>query len=81
MSVEDFLARLYVDRDLLQRFLADRPGESRKAGLVECELEAMCAADGSGLAMAANSYAHKRHSHAARRLSPAGAIMRWLRRA
>jgi hypothetical protein len=45
MSVEDFLARLYTDRDLLRRFLVDRPGESRKAGLVECDIEAMCAAE------------------------------------
>ena len=81
MSVEDFLARLYTDRDLLERFLSDRAGESRKAGLAEPDIVAMCAVDGTGLCMAATSYAKKRDGHATRRQRPLGAIMRWLRRA
>lgn len=67
MSVEEFLARLYTDCDSLDRFLTDRAGEARKAGLAESEVAAMCAADGIGLRMAANSYAQKRDDRPKRR--------------
>jgi hypothetical protein len=79
MSVEDFLARLYTDADLLRRFLADRAGEARKAGLAEFEIAAMGEADGVGLQMAAASYAHKRDGRSPRRRGLIRAIMRHLR--
>ncbi len=59
-ALETFLARLYTDRDRLDRFLADPAGEARRAGLSEVEAAALAEADLVGLAMAASSYEHKR---------------------
>jgi hypothetical protein len=66
-SLEAFLARLYTDGALRTRFLADPRAEAVRAGLAEADAEALVAIDREGLALAADSVAHKRRTPPARR--------------
>ncbi|MFT3836335.1 MAG: hypothetical protein QM723_04990 [Myxococcaceae bacterium] len=57
---EDFLARLYVDAEVLARFTADARAEAKRHGLDEADAELLAAIDRTGLELAAHSFAHKR---------------------
>ncbi len=59
-AFEEFLARLYTDAELRAAFLADPAGVARSAALTDAEIAALAAIDRQGLALAANSFAHKR---------------------
>ena len=61
IAFEAFLARLYVDAEARRRFLADPRAEAAGADLGADEIEALVDIDRVGLALAAESYAHKRH--------------------
>jgi hypothetical protein len=58
--LEAFLAKIYVDEDGRQRFLADPRGEAAKAGLSEREIEALEKIDRAGLILTAQSLQKKR---------------------
>ena len=60
MSVEAFLARLYVDAAARARFLADPEREARRAGFDEATARELARIDRVGLALAADSFACKR---------------------
>ena len=57
---EAFLARLYTNDGLRAAFLADPTAVARDAALNESEVAALGTIDRKGLALAANSFAHKR---------------------
>ena len=57
---ETFLARLYTDAVVRQRFVADPRGEAARAGLEAVQIEALAAMDFTGLAFAARSFDKKR---------------------
>ena len=59
-AFEAFLARLYTDAALRAAFLTDPVAVARDAALNESEVAALEAIDRQGLALAANSFAHKR---------------------
>jgi hypothetical protein len=59
-DVERFLARLLTDRDLRERFLADRASVAKDAGLSPEEVEGMARMPPQDLRTAARSYQHKR---------------------
>jgi len=59
-TFEHFLATLYVDSAVRERFLADPHAEAARAGLSEEQCRALEAIDRVGLKMAARSFAHKR---------------------
>jgi hypothetical protein len=59
-ALEAFLARIYVDERARARFLAAPLDEARRAGLDEEQCRALAAIDRQGLALAADSFAHKR---------------------
>ena len=58
--LEAFLAKIYVDEDSRQRFLADPRGEAAKAGLNEREIGALEKIDRAGLILTARSLQKKR---------------------
>ena len=58
--LEAFLAKIYVDEDSRERFLADPRGEAAKAGLNEQEIVALEKIDRAGLILAAQSLQKKR---------------------
>jgi hypothetical protein len=58
--LEAFLAKIYVDEDSRERFLADPRGEAAKAGLNEQEIEALEKIDRAGLILTAQSLHKKR---------------------
>jgi hypothetical protein len=58
--VEQFLARLYTDLALRDRFLAAPQAEAARNGLSAAQSSALEAIDRVGLKMAAHSFAHKR---------------------
>ena len=58
--LEAFLAKIYVDEDTRERFLADPRGEAAKAGLSEREIEAVENIDRAGLILTAQSLQKKR---------------------
>jgi hypothetical protein len=66
-DVERFLARLLTDRDLRERFLADRASVAKDAGLSPEEVEGMARMPPQNLRTAARSYQHKRDAGAQRR--------------
>jgi hypothetical protein len=76
VKFEQFLAQLYVDPALRERFLAEPLAEASRAGLSEEQCRALAAIDRVGLNMAARSFAHKR----ARKRPPASLWNRWRRR-
>jgi hypothetical protein len=61
---EAFVARLYVDSTLRDRFLADARAEATRAGLTPNEIRAVERIDRTGLELAAASFAHKRRQRA-----------------
>src|SRR5712692_4371475 len=63
MTLEQFLARIYVDREARARFLADPRAEAARAGLPEDQCRALEGIDRVGLEMAARSFARKRSPH------------------
>ena len=71
--LEGFLARLYVDAELRERFLADPDRTASAAGLAEADQQALAGIDRVGLRMAAASFASKRDAAARPR-------RRWWRR-
>jgi hypothetical protein len=58
--LEAFLAKIYVDEDSRERFLADPRGEAAKAGLDEREIRALEKIDRAGLILTARSLQKKR---------------------
>jgi len=66
VTLETFLARLYVDAEARRRFLGDPVTEARRAGLTTADAERLAAVDRDGLELAATSYARKRAAKAAR---------------
>ena len=62
MNLEAFLARLYTDQELLERFLRAPERVARDADLEERDIAALQNIDREGLRMAATSFAHKRRS-------------------
>jgi len=58
--LEAFLAKIYVDEDSRERFLADPRGEAAKAGLSEREIGALERIDRAGLILTAQSLQKKR---------------------
>ena len=71
---ERFLAQLYVDREIRERFLADPKGVASGAGLSQSECAAVVSIDRVGLKMAAESFARKRSG------KPQTISGRWARR-
>jgi hypothetical protein len=59
MTLEDFLARIYVDAEARAKFRADPQGELRRAGLAN-EIASLDRFDWTGLELASASFAHKR---------------------
>ena len=59
-DVERFLARLLTDPGLRERFLADRIGVAKDAGLSPEEAEGVARMPSQNLRTAARSYQHKR---------------------
>jgi len=57
---EAFLARLYTDAAVRTRFLRDREGEARAAGLSAEQVESLAELDADALEAAAVSFARKR---------------------
>lgn len=74
-SVEDFLARIYVDAAARARFLANPRAEAACSGLQEWQCRALERVDRVGLEMAARSFANKR----ARKRTTASPRSNWLR--
>ena len=64
--LEAFLAWLYTDRSLRDKFLREPETEARRAGLADDEVAALAAIDRTGLQMAAHSFEHKRAAHGRR---------------
>lgn len=67
---EAFLARIYTDAAARTRFLRDREGEARAAGLSAEQVESVKGLDAEALEAAAVSFARKREhkkAHAKRR--------------
>jgi hypothetical protein len=58
--LEAFLAKIYVDENSRERFLADPSGEAAKAGLDEREIEALEKIDRAGLILTTRSLQKKR---------------------
>ena len=75
---EAFLARLYVEDDLRERFLAEPRAVALAAGLNAQEAAAIADIDRMGLHVAAESFAAKRRQKAA--LKPPGWFV-WMREA
>ncbi len=59
MTLQDFLARVYVDAEARARFRANPEEELRSAGL-SSEVAGLDRIDWTGLELAAASFAHKR---------------------
>ena len=77
VTFEAFLARIYVDAEAREQFLADPRGEARSAGLTDEESEALANIDRVGLELAANSFARKRATQENNKQK--GKPSRWLR--
>ena len=59
-TLEAFLARLYTDPALQERFRADPAGEAARAGLDRQAAQSMLESDMLGLELAGRSFSHKR---------------------
>jgi hypothetical protein len=66
-ALEAFLARLFSDAALRERFLHDAKTVTADLPLTEIERAALLEIDRTGLQMAAASYANKRAPHVKRR--------------
>jgi hypothetical protein len=64
MTLERFLARVYVDETTRRRFLADPVGEAVRAGLDPSDAASMVSIDREGIELAAASFAKKRAKRA-----------------
>lgn len=62
-NLETFLAKLYTDKELLQRFLVNSEEEIQKLDLFPEEKNGLRNIDRVGLMMASSSYARKREHH------------------
>ena len=62
-ALEAFLARLYTDDALRERFLADPQAEAQRAGLSPAECEALTHIDRVGLELNVRSLIRKRERH------------------
>jgi hypothetical protein len=80
IKLEGFLARLYTDEDLRQRFLAKPELYAREAGLSEQDVDVVVNIDRAGLQMAADSYAWKRKQHRQPKKSLREVMLGWVRR-
>jgi hypothetical protein len=76
-AMESFLARLYTNEESRARFLADPPGEAKRAGLSAAAAAAVTKIDPIQLRLAARSFAHKRHEHAEHEASRPTLWQRW----
>ena len=63
LRFETFLARLYSDREFLERFMRTPERATQEAGLDSREQQAALAIDRAGLLMASRSYELKRQAH------------------
>ena len=70
--LEAFLAKIYVDENARERFLADPRGEAAKAGLSNEEIEALEKIDRVGLILTVRSLLKKRQHR-----SDSGASRYW----
>ena len=77
-ALEIYLARLYTETALRERFLADPRLEAQRAGLNTTEVAALANIDTAGLCMAANSYARKRAQHRKPKPTLRDMLARWL---
>jgi hypothetical protein len=82
-QLEAFLAKIYVDEESRERFLADPRGEAAKAGLGEREIEALEKIDSAGLVLTARSLQRKRqrlfdHKHTKKKNTKITKILRAL---
>jgi hypothetical protein len=75
VSLEAYLARLYLDRDARRAFLADPGGAARRQGLGDADVAALERIDRVGLELTARSLAAR---HSAPR--PRRGLARWLAR-
>lgn len=66
-ALEAFLARLYTDETLRERFLADPQAEAQRAGLDEAAQAALLQIDRVGLELATRSLTRKREKRAGHR--------------
>ena len=64
---ETFLARLYTDAQLRERFLADPRAEAERHQMTVEECAALERIDRAGLELSARSFAHKRARKSSRR--------------
>jgi hypothetical protein len=64
MTIEAFLARIYLDAAARAAFLADPVGEALRAGLPEPVARSFSAPDRAGIELAAASFAGKRSGRA-----------------
>jgi hypothetical protein len=80
-ALEAFVARLYSDAALRQDFIARPEAVALAAGLDAPTALRLAGTDFEGLALAADSFAHKRAAHAGRRPAPEALsrLRRWLR--
>lgn len=60
MTIEAFLARVYVDAAFRDAFLTDPVGAARRAGLPETVARDLATVDAAGIRMQAASFASKR---------------------
>jgi len=67
ISMEQFLARIYVDADSRAAFLANPRAAAAAAGLSAQECEALSRMDFAGLELAADSFARKRQQKSQKR--------------
>ena len=61
-ALESFLASIYVDSAARARFIADPPGEAKRAGLTSDECASLANLDRNGLELVARSLTHKRRA-------------------
>lgn len=73
-ALEAFLAALYTDAVVRERFFQDPEAATQHAGLSQAEVNTLADIDRVGLTMAAHSYADKRARHRRRR----GRVMQFL---
>ncbi len=74
-AVERMLARLYSDEAYRRAFVDAPLDAARRAGLDDDEARALAAMDRCALALAAQSYAHKRAGRNRRGLLHRGAVL------
>jgi len=81
-SLEQFLAKLYVDAESRARFLANPRAAAAQEGLTPEECEALAQMDFAGLELAAESFARKRQLKSRGNGAPplAARIRSWWRR-